>query len=291
MATTTLALSAIRSEVGTQSANIFWTTNIGADGKVWYASSSPVLSQSNLLSVYDGVTKTSHMTTLPNLLPNTDYYYRIVSKGINGQTATSGEYHFRTGVQDNVAPFVYGVSVLGVNASTTITFFTNESATSTVWYSATADVLSDVNKKSVSSNTQTMTHSLQLTDLKPNTIYRFVIVVTDGSGNTTTSTSNLYTFTTSVFSLSGLNALVGSGSASINWMTNWVSDTKVWYATSTPVMSAINRAFAYNANMVAIHNLNLSGLATGTTYYYVGVSKDAEGMTATSSEQSFLTLP
>jgi len=44
-----------------------------------------------------------------------------------------------------------------------------------------------------------------------------------------------------------------------------------------------------SANLVASHSLDLTGLATSTTYYYIVVSGDEAGNTATSTEYSFTT--
>lgn len=86
------------------------------------------------------------------------------------------------------------------------------------------------------------------------------------------STSNLLATTTNVV-----------------WTTNELSTSKVWFGTSTPLVLA-SSTLVSSALLVTNHALSLSGLATSTAYYYVVVSSDASGNTATSSQNSFVTL-
>lgn len=71
------------------------------------------------------------------------------------------------------------------------------------------------------------------------------------------------------------------------WTTNEKSDSKVWFGTSTLVLTL--PATLSSGNKVTSHTLSLSGLATSTTYYYVVGSSDEKGNAATSSQSSFLT--
>lgn len=90
-----------------------------------------------------------------------------------------------------------------------------------------------------------------------------------------------------------ISGLVASSTASstthILWNTNEPATSAVWYGTSTPVVS--NSLMVSNAALVANHDLILSDLTASTTHYYYARSADASGNTATSSEQSFMTLP
>ncbi len=80
---------------------------------------------------------------------------------------------------------------------------------------------------------------------------------------------------------------IGTSTAIINWNTNLPSDSKVWYSSSTPWVLA-SSTLVSSSSMVTSHSLNLSGLATSTTYYYVAVSTNGS-TTATSSAKSFET--
>ncbi len=79
-----------------------------------------------------------------------------------------------------------------------------------------------------------------------------------------------------------------STSITTTWVTNEIANGFVWVSTSTPVVttgvsSASSTAFTLG------HSFTISGLMASTTYYYVGVSKDMAGNTATTTEQSIIT--
>jgi len=84
--------------------------------------------------------------------------------------------------------------------------------------------------------------------------------------------------------ISNIVASATSFTAVITWTTDEPSDSRVYFspATTTPLGS--------DAQYVTSHSVSLSGLSSSRTYSYVVVSKDGSGNTATSSEQSFVTL-
>jgi outer membrane murein-binding lipoprotein Lpp len=75
----------------------------------------------------------------------------------------------------------------------------------------------------------------------------------------------------------------------ITWNTNEQADSAVWYGTTTPLGITTDYK-ARSTILVTSHDLLLSGLATSTQYYYFAVSMDSVGNTATSSEQTFVTV-
>jgi peptidoglycan hydrolase-like protein with peptidoglycan-binding domain len=94
-----------------------------------------------------------------------------------------------------------------------------------------------------------------------------------------------------VFSSIGTQNLLGT-TTSLTWTTNEASNSKVWFGTTTPVISNLNHSstrMVSNGTLVTSHILNLAELATSTTYYFVVVSSDSANNTATSTENSFLT--
>ncbi len=91
-----------------------------------------------------------------------------------------------------------------------------------------------------------------------------------------------------------ISSVAGSGIASttatVGWTTNEQSSSKVYFGTTTP-LSLSTAGFFTNSALVTTHSLGLVGLTASTTCYFVAESKDAANNTATSSEQSFTTLP
>jgi phosphodiesterase/alkaline phosphatase D-like protein len=79
---------------------------------------------------------------------------------------------------------------------------------------------------------------------------------------------------------------VTSGSATVVWATNEISDTQVEYGLTTTYGSTTN----VDPALVTSHSASLAGLAAGTTYHYRVKSRDAAGNLAISSDLSFTTL-
>ena len=72
----------------------------------------------------------------------------------------------------------------------------------------------------------------------------------------------------------------------ILWSTDKLASSKVAYSTTTPVSSTI----VSDDTLVTDHSIELTGLTASTTYYFYMESTDEYGSTATSTEQSFVTL-
>ena len=76
----------------------------------------------------------------------------------------------------------------------------------------------------------------------------------------------------------------------IKWLTKELSNSKVWYSTSTLIVVATSTSIASSSDYVLNHAITLSDLTATTTYYYLVTSADKSGNTATATEKSFTTL-
>ena len=75
-----------------------------------------------------------------------------------------------------------------------------------------------------------------------------------------------------------------STSATIMWKTNKFATSWAWYGISTPL------TLSAGSNITTKdHSVNLTGLTASITYQFVVSSTDSDGITATSSQQSFST--
>src|SRR5438477_3927012 len=74
------------------SATITWMTSCSADSQVEYGPTSSY----GFMSSLDVTLSTTHAVTLFNLLPDTVYYYRVVSKTVTGQKVISDDFVVRT---------------------------------------------------------------------------------------------------------------------------------------------------------------------------------------------------
>ena len=115
-------------------------------------------------------------------------------------------------------------------------------------------------------------------------LWREWTLCTNGGGATTTPDA----IAPIISSLSHTN--IGSTTATIAWTTNESANGKIYYGTTTPI-HLLTASVLSDSALALSHSFNLVGLASSTAYYYLAVSSDATGNTATSSEQSFTTLP
>ena len=167
------------------------------------------------------------------------------------------------------------------NNSATITWTTNDPATSQVQYGLTSSYGSS---SPLDSNLVT-SHSVTLTGLTQNTTYHFRAVSTAG-GDTAYSTD--YTFTTlgPPVILTGPNSTTTATTATITWTTNLPTTGTVNYG----LTSAYGNSGTDPNPSTTSHSVTLTGLAADTTYHYQAVSTNAYG-SAQSTDLTFTTLP
>lgn len=197
---------------------------------------------------------------------------------------------------DTISPIISGETAINItDTSADIEWTTNEDADSTVWYSAGALNLDNGTALKEGGGAFSTSHSLPLTGLSTSTEYRFVVVSTDASGNTATSTERAFTTEDSPADttppvISNLTSDAGTTTAEINWDTDENSDSTVFYGTETPLTISSTTPYTDSSDMITSHAVPLSGLTASTTYYFIVTSTDSEGNTATSTEFSFETL-
>jgi cytochrome c biogenesis protein CcmG/thiol:disulfide interchange protein DsbE len=121
------------SDVTDSTAVITWTTSEPSSTLVDYGTTT---SYGKTADISSGLV-TSHKVQLSSLTPSTVYHYRIVSKNASGKTAVApSDTRFTTAAPpDRTAPVIASISAVDVSdISATITWTTNEKATSQVEY-------------------------------------------------------------------------------------------------------------------------------------------------------------
>lgn len=83
---------------------------------------------------------------------------------------------------------------------------------------------------------------------------------------------------------------IATSSAQISWITDQPAWSDVYYSTSTPVVTS-TALEASTSTLSTSHALSLTGLAAGTTYYFLVESENASGTSATANGFSFTTAP
>jgi hypothetical protein len=137
-------------------------------------------------------------------------------------------------------------------------------------------------------------HSVTVSGLSASTTYHFRARSRDAAANLATSSDMTFTTQqpadTTAPVISSLTALgVTANAATVSWATDEPATGRVYYGTNSPLDLA-SASVVNNAALVTSHSFDLVSLVASTTYYYIAESKDAANNTATSTQQSFLTL-
>lgn len=259
-------------------ADITWTTNVAATSSVDYGTTASYGSTETT-----GGTTFTHNVGLTGLSADTLYHFRVRSTGISTPEATSGDFTFTT--LDTTAPVISNVQAINVTGTTaTITWDTDEDADSLVEYDI---VTGPPYANSESSAVLTNAHSIDLTGLTPNTVYRFRVTSEDASSNTSTSVElSFQTLDTVAPVISNIQVTnITTTSATVTWTTDELADSLVNYGLTASYGSSESEA-----PLVANHSVDLSLLTPGTEYHFQVVSEDAAANSASSSDQTFSTL-
>lgn len=182
-------LSWIATNPTNATATVTWTTNEPASSRIVYGMSTTSLTSSTAL---DSALVLTHAQNITGLLPSTTYYYSIQSKDAAGNLATSSVQSFTTlAAADVTAPVISNVVATSTATSTTVTWATNEPATSQVGYGATSTLgsLTALDSSLVTSHSQTFS------GLNASTTYYYSVQSKDATGNLATSTIAAFTTT------------------------------------------------------------------------------------------------
>ena len=168
---------------------VTWSTDEPATSQVEYGQSGAYGSVSTL----DPAAVTSHSVTLSDLSPGVEYHYRVKSKDEAGNEAVATDEAFTTSAEADTTPAVIsGAAVSNVtDAGATVTWTTDEPATSQVEYGTTASYGSTT---SLDTNLVT-SHTVTLSGLTADTRHHFRVKSRDNAENEVASDD--YTFTTS----------------------------------------------------------------------------------------------
>jgi len=213
------------SDITESRVTIAWNTNVATDAVVEFG-------KTNVLDLQQGVNElaTNHKVTLNNLDASTTYYYRVRSRDIYGNSATSGIATFSSQA-DTMGPVINDikseVSTIGsgdtARVQVIVSWSTDEPATSAVEYGTGLGVtLADGNKvyerKTQEDNSYNQSHVVILSDLKASTTYHLRVKSTDKVGNTNYSQD--YTVLTPAIELSLIQVIVGTLEDTFGWLGN-----------------------------------------------------------------------
>lgn len=124
--------------------------------------------------------------------------------------------------------------------------------------------------------------------------YYYKVKACDSANNCGALTSAVHDYPTGKFTspanlLSGPSVSnISTKKATISWVTDRTSDSKVAFGTQSGTYSSDEIA---NSDQTVTHTINLVNLSPGTTYYFVSKWTDEDGNTGTSAQATFTTLP
>jgi phosphodiesterase/alkaline phosphatase D-like protein len=179
-----------------------------------------------------------------------------------------------------------------------ISWDTDESATSKIWYGTETPLVLETSTEDTSTTTS---HSLEVAGLTASTTYYYVVEAADEAGNIATSSELSFTTlaevepepepdTTAPVISEVSSASATSTVSTITWTTDEPATSKVWFGTTTPLTLANPTGFVENLSTTTSHSLDIAGLTASTTYYYVTESADEADNTANSEELTFTIL-
>ena len=267
------------SNVTDSSAVITWTTNLPASTLVNYGhSTNPGYS-----SAPNPSPVTTHSMTLNGLTANTLYHFNVVSSASDGNPAVSSNFRFAT---LSTAPITGDINVTNLTStSATINWTTDQPSTGMVNYGTTTSYASSTPVIS----TPTVAHAVNLTGLAPNTTYNFAAISVGLMGVQSTSTNQSFTTAPPNTTAPSVNSVasfaVTHASAMVSWSTNVPANTVLAYGT-TP---ALGQLTPVQAALSAGHQVTLTGLSPGTTYYFAAISTDEGGASGYSNPHSLTT--
>ena len=267
-----------------ESAVIEWTTDEPADSEIAFGSESLDESES------DGDSETSHKLVLSNLDAGTTYSYTVSSTDAAGNGATeSSQATFTTNPEiDLTAPTISTPEIVYKNDETaTIQWTTNEEASAEVEF-GTATNLGTIRTLSTTDET----HEITLTNLTAGTTYYYAVSSSDLSNNGPTVSDTLSFATDEVADLlppaiSNIQTVVADSAAIVSWNTDELADSYVEFGSDQNLLE-------FNVGTTADvieHDITLTNLTPGTTYYYIVGSTDRANNPPTESDTlSFTTL-
>ncbi len=263
------------------SAVVTWDTNTDSDSYVFYSTSTDSFSMS--AGSADLVSGSSspyfHSVSLPDLVPDTTYYYYVQSTDASGLVSVdkNGGAYYQFATTNSQPPQITNVNISFLSGDTAgIAWTTDKPSDTEVSYGTSTGVYPD----SISSSTLVTAHQIFLTELTPDTMYHYVASSVDAAGNAASSSDLFFTTQAPVFS-DATTTYVGDTSAIVTWDTTMDSDSYVYYFDPTQIGGGVGATETGTSTFVGgggapfQHTVSIDGLIPGTTYYYYLQSDDA----------------
>jgi chitodextrinase len=265
-----------------------WITDEPADSQVEYGQ-TPSL---GIATPLDEVLRLDHDLSIGGLVAGGTYHVRILSRDGTGNLTRTGDLAVtlpppEIAPPDTTAPRISGVTAALLGPSSVqIRWSTDEPADGQVAYGPGDERTS----LSTRGSRLTLEHEAILEGLLGGTLWSFVVISADSTGNI--SESPAMTFETPTASdttapvVSGLvAAALSSFGAEIRWSTDEPADQQVEYGET----EVYGLATPLDETLATAHAVRLSGLEAETTYHFRVLSRDSAGNLARTGDATFRT--
>jgi hypothetical protein len=238
-------------------------------------------------TVYNDSTRTNTSQAITGLTVGTIYYWRVNAKNAAGTSAYSTVWSFTTIAQPAV-PVLLAPDSAAVNISTSPTLSWNTS-TGAVTYRLQVSTVNNFTTTVYNDSTRTNT-SQALTGLTVGTIYYWRVNAKNAAG--TSGYSNVWRFTTSAALAAPILLAPDSAAANIS-----TSPTLSWNASTGAVTYRLQVSTVSNFTTTVYNDSTrtntlqaITGLNSGSTYYWRVNAKNAAGTSVYSNVWSFSTI-
>lgn len=180
--TTAPVISNVQVAVSANEAVITWDTDEAASSSLAYG----LTASYEIGSIDSAATVTAHSAILSGLTVDTLYYFQITVTDASGNMSSSTGLTF-TPIADLIPPVISNIQEQITTSGATVSWATDEPATSSIEYGADTSYGSVVSGSNLS-----VTHSLLLTGFSPGQTVHYRITSVDGAGNVTVSVDRLF---------------------------------------------------------------------------------------------------
>jgi hypothetical protein len=281
--TTAPAISNVKtSSITGESVTVSWKTDEKANSMVSYGITSGTYESGAINYTVNSTTDnytTDHEVIINGLVPDTKYYYVVMSTDTSGNIGESDEKSFTTSSISSLGSIKITSTKLG---EATVTWETSKKMSSIVEYGETSAY---GNLKE--SSTLTESHEITISDLKQNTEYHLRVKGKDEDNNLYSSGD--YTFTPKsppqVTNIQTKDAT--EHEITITFATSAPTDSLITYFNTTDPEDQGSQG---NPQLSTTHSLTLRNLHPGTAYNYTIRVTDIDGNTTTHPAEGSLSF-
>ncbi len=279
------------SDINLTSAIVSWKTTTVATSTLYYG---PTNTYGQELSDNSGSGVTTHTVKLSGLSDSSTYHFKIIGTDTDGNSLISDDYNFNTLMMPRILNVNFEQQHNTATSTLKVSWESNVPTTSTV-LSYQGD---STTPREVSASALTIKHSMLVSDLTDNTIYRMLAQGMDAYGNIAVSDMNRVTteFDTrppSIFNVITESATSGYGVDTtaqiiVSWDTDEPATSQVEYSEGITGDSYSNST-AKDTSLSSSHVVILRDLKPSSSYYFRVVSADAASNESRSESKPALT--